>query len=52
MTFGKKLGFPTTSQKRISKLIMGLTHTDWKHLLRTETFQKSLLKLSVTIVKT
>ena len=29
--------------KKIHKLIMGLIPNDWKHLLRTETFQKSLL---------
>ena len=41
MTFDEKLGFPTANHKLIYKLIMDL---DWKHLLRTETSQKSLLK--------
>ena len=40
-TFKEKLGFPTTNHKRIYILI---TDFDWKHLLRTEISQKSLLK--------
>ena len=43
-TFDEKLGFPTANHKRIYKLIMDLTPNDWKHLLRTEFSQKSLLK--------
>ena len=44
-TFDKKLGFPTSNHKRIYKLIMDLIPNDSKHLLRTETFQKTLLKI-------
>ena len=44
MTFEEKLGFPTANHERIYKLIMDLICSDWKHLLRTETSQKFLLK--------
>ena len=43
-TFNKKLGFPTASHKRIYKFIMDLIPSDWKHLLKTDTSQKSILK--------
>ena len=42
--FDEKLGFPTAKHKWIYKLVMDLIPNDWKHLLRTETFQKSLIK--------
>ena len=42
--FDKKLGFPTTNHKRIYRLIMNLIFNDWKHLIRTQTSQKSFLK--------
>ena len=42
--FLKKLDFPTANHKRY-KLVMGLIPNDWKHLLRTEISQKSLLKI-------
>ena len=40
-TLDEKLGFSTSSHKRINKLTIDF---DWKHLLRTATSQKSLLK--------
>ena len=43
-TFDEKLGFPTANHERIYKLIMELIPNDWKHLLRTESSQKSLLR--------
>ena len=43
-TFKDKLGFSTANHKRIHKLIMDLISIDWKHLLKTETSQNSLLK--------
>ena len=43
-TFDEKLGFVTANNKRIYKFIMNLILNDWKYLLRTETFKKSLLK--------
>ena len=43
-TFDKTVGFPTANRKRIYKLIMDFIPNDWKHLLRTETTQKSILK--------
>ena len=43
-TFKDKLGFSTANHKRIHKLIMDLISMDWKHLLKTETSQNSLLK--------
>ena len=50
-TFNEKLGFPTDSHERIYKLIMELIPNDWKHLLRTDTSHKSLLKSSITTIK-
>ena len=44
MTFDKKLGFSTANHKRIYKRIMDLVPNDWKHLLRIDTSQKSLLE--------
>ena len=43
-TFNEKLGFPTASHKRIYKFIMDLIPNDWKHLLKTDTSQISILK--------
>ena len=43
-TFDEKLGFVTANNKRIYQFIMDLILNDWKYLLRTETFKKSLLK--------
>ena len=40
-TFDEKLGFPTANHSRIYKLV---TDFNLKHLLRTETSQKPLLK--------
>ena len=40
-TIDKKLGFPTPNHKRMLKLLKDF---DWKHILRTETSKKSLLK--------
>ena len=42
--FHKKLGFPTANHK-IYKITLDSIPNDWKHLLRTETSQKSLLKI-------
>ena len=39
-----RLSHPTANHKRIYKLITDLNSQDWKHLLRTETSPKSLLK--------
>ena len=33
------------------KLIMGLIPNDWKHLLRSETYEKSLVKISAATIK-
>ena len=44
MTFDEKLVFPTANHKLICKFIKDLIANDWKHLLRTETSQKSLFK--------
>ena len=49
MTFDEKLGFPTGNHKMIYKFIKDLIKKDfigmdWKHLVRTKTSQKSLLK--------
>ena len=38
------VGFPIANHKRIHKRIMDLIPIDWKHSLRTENSQKSLLK--------
>ena len=43
-SFDEKLGFVTANNKRICKFIMDLILNDWKYLLRTETFKKSLSK--------
>ena len=43
-TFDNKLGFPTANHRRTCKLIMDVILNNCKHLLRTETSQKSLLK--------
>ena len=40
----EKLSFSTVDHKRIYKFIIDSIPNDWKHLLRTETSQKSLLK--------
>ena len=50
-TFDEKLSFHTTNHKRIFKLIMDLIPNDWKHLLRTEIFQKSLLKTFYSLLQ-
>ena len=44
MTFDEKLCFSTANHKRIYKRIMDLVTNDWKHLLRIDTSQESLLK--------
>ena len=44
MTFDEKLSFAAANHERIYKLIMDLILNDWKHILRTKTFQKSFLK--------
>ena len=43
-TFDEKVGFPTGNHKKICEPIIDLISNDWKHFLRTETSQKSLLK--------
>ena len=43
-TFDKKLGFPKANHMRIHKCITYLISNHWKHLLRTETSQKSFLE--------
>ena len=43
-TFDEKLGCPTSNHEIIYKPTMNLVPNNWKHLLRTETSQKSLLK--------
>ena len=44
MTFDEELGFPNANHKRIYKFMMDLIPNDWKHLLRTATSQKSILR--------
>ena len=44
MTFDEKLSFAAANHERIYKLIMDLILNDWKHILRTEIFQKTFLK--------
>ena len=52
-TFDERLDFPTANDEIMYKLIMDLIPNDWKHLLRTETFQKSLLKFfNITVLNT
>ena len=43
-TFDKEIGFLTANYERIYKIIKDLILSDWKHLLRTETSQKYLLR--------
>ena len=50
-TIDEKPSFHTTNHKRIFKLIMDLIPSDWKHLLRTEIFQKSLLKTFYSLLQ-
>ena len=44
LTFDKKQDLPTANHKRICKPVTDFIPNDWKHVLRTKTFQKSLVK--------